>query len=101
MLLSGTQHGSGMSSAESYFILQKNERDGRDQDLCRDNAEQLRCSYKKVRVLWDLQTSLTLKTPAASSGCLLFPEMERGKQGMEQELATQSLLKSWGECQLH
>lgn len=29
-----------MSSAESYFTLQKNEeRDGRDQDLCRDNAE--------------------------------------------------------------
>lgn len=40
-------------------------------------------------------------TPAASSGCLLFPEMERGKQEMEQELATQSLLKSWWECQLH
>lgn len=37
MLLSGTQQGSGRSSAESYFILQKNEeRDGRDQDPCRD-----------------------------------------------------------------
>lgn len=37
VLLSRTQQGSGVSSAESYFILQKDEeRDGRDQDLCRD-----------------------------------------------------------------
>lgn len=37
-----------------------------------------------------LTSKLNLKegTPAVSSGCLLFPEMERGKQGMEQELAT-------------
>lgn len=37
VLLSGTQQGSSMSSAESYFILQKDEeRVGRDGDLCRD-----------------------------------------------------------------
>lgn len=35
-------------------------------------------------------------TPAASSGCLLFPEMERGKQGMEQELATTICFKKLG-----
>lgn len=36
VLLSGIQQGSGMATAESYFILQKNERVGRDWDLCKD-----------------------------------------------------------------
>lgn len=44
-----------------------------------------------------LTNKLNLKegTPAAPSGCL-FPEMERGKWGMERELAQQHVLKIWG-----
>lgn len=53
-----------------------------------------------------LTNKLNLKegTPAASSGCLLFPEMERGKWGMEQELATTACFKKLDGgrgCQLH
>lgn len=45
-----------------------------------------------------LTNKLNLKegTPAAPSGCLLFPEMERGKWGMEQELATTACFKNLG-----
>lgn len=50
-----------------------------------------------------LTNNLNLKegTSAVSSGCLLFPEMERGKWGMEQELATAICFKKLGRCQLH
>lgn len=55
-----------------------------------------------------LTHTLNLKegTPAVSSGCLLFPEMGREKQGIEQELATAELataicFKKLGGCQLH
>lgn len=50
-----------------------------------------------------LKNKLNLKEGilAVSSGCLLFPEMERGKQGMEQELATTICFKKLGVCQLH
>lgn len=45
-----------------------------------------------------LTNKLNLKegTPAVSSGCLLFPEMKRGKQGIEQELATTICIKKLG-----
>lgn len=48
-----------------------------------------------------LKLNLKEGIPAVSSGCLLFPEMERGKQGMEQELATIICFKKLGGCQLH
>lgn len=45
-----------------------------------------------------LTNKLNLKegTSAVSPKCLLCPEMERGKQGMEQELATTICFKKLG-----
>lgn len=47
-----------------------------------------------------LESKLNLKE-GKPAGCLLFPEMERGKQRMEQELATTICFKKLGGCQLH
>lgn len=47
------------------------------------------------------QLNLKEGIPAVSSGCLLFPEMKRGKQGMEQGRVTTICFKELGGRQLH
>lgn len=53
---------------------------------------------QKGEDLVGITNKLNLKEgiPAVSSGCLLFPEMKRGKHGMEQGLVTTICFKELG-----